>query len=86
MGSAKNNIRPVGVIKITDPRGYAYLPSLLRKEVNCKGKDEIPFFINANCVLLVRKDADIKQILEGLEVLKKDLLLRYEKPRGRNVE
>jgi hypothetical protein len=73
-----NNLRPVGTIKVTDPRGYAYLPKILRKEIKCEGKDEIPFFINANCVLLVRKDADIDKILEGLDVLKKDLLLRFE--------
>jgi len=46
--------------------------------VGCEGKDEIPFFINANCVLLVRKDADIHKVLEGLDILKKDLLLRFE--------
>jgi hypothetical protein len=74
-----DNIRPVGKIKITDQRGYAYLPKILRQEVNCRGKDEIPFFINANCVLLVRKDADLEKILRGLEVLKKDLLLRFER-------
>jgi hypothetical protein len=73
-----NNLRPVGTIKITDPRGYAYLPKILRKEIRCEGKDEIPFFINANCILLVRKDADIDKILKGLDILKKDLLLRFE--------
>jgi hypothetical protein len=71
-------LRPVGHIKIIDPRGYAYFPRLLRKEVNAKGKDEIPFFLDANCVLLVRKDANLRQVLEGLEVLKRDLLLRVE--------
>jgi len=70
------SLRPVGAIKLTDPRGYAYLPKILRKEVNCQGKDEIPFFMDANCVLLIRKDADLDKILKGLEVLKKDLILR----------
>jgi len=72
-------IRPVGKVKIHDERGYAYLPKLLREEVGAKGKDEIPFFIDANCVLLVRKGAKLEEILEGLEVLKKDLLLRVKK-------
>lgn len=81
-----NNIRPVGVIKITDPRGYGYIPRIVRKELACEGKDEIPFFINANCVLLVRKDADLKKILEGLEVLKKDLALRFEKQREKRPQ
>jgi hypothetical protein len=73
-----NNLRPVGTIKITDPRGYVYLPKLLRKEVGCERKGEIPFFMSANCVLLVRRDVDLKRILEGLDVLKKDLALRFQ--------
>jgi len=68
--------RPVGKITIFDKRGYAYLPKIIRKEVGADGKDEIPFFIDANCVLLVRKGADLKEILEGIEILKKDLMLR----------
>jgi hypothetical protein len=79
-------LRPVGHIKIIDPRGYAYFPRLLRKEVNAKGKDEIPFFLDANCVLLVRKDANLRQVLEGLEVLKRDLLLRVETEEERPKE
>jgi hypothetical protein len=78
-----NNIRPVGVIKVTDPRGYGYLPKILRKEVGCEGKGEIPFFIDANCVLLVRKDADLEEILKGLDVLKRDLMLRFEREKRR---
>ncbi len=78
MVKVKESLRPVGVIKITDSRGYAYFPKFLRREVGCEGKGEIPFFISANCVLLVRKDADIQKVLEGLDILKKDLLLRFE--------
>ncbi len=72
-------VRPVGKVKIYDERGYAYLPKLLRKEVGVEGNDEIPFFIDANCVLMVRKGAKLEEILEGLEVLKKDLILRAKK-------
>ena len=72
-------IRPMGVIRIFDPRGYSYLPKIIREELGTEGRDEVPFFINANCVLLVRKGADLREIIEGLEVLKRDLLLRAEK-------
>jgi hypothetical protein len=75
----KGQLRPVGEIKIVDPRGYAYLPKILRKEVNATGKTSISFFISANCVLLIRKGADLQRIIEGLEILKKDLILRIEK-------
>jgi hypothetical protein len=75
----KGQLRPLGEIKIIDPRGYAYLPKILRKEVNATGKTSIPFFISPNCVLLIRKGADLQRIIEGLEILKKDLILRIEK-------
>jgi hypothetical protein len=75
----KGQLRAMGQIKIVDPRGYAYLPKILRKEIKAKGRASIPFFINANCVLLVRKGADIEKIIEGLDILKKDLILRVEK-------
>ena len=68
--------RPVGKITIFDKRGYAYLPKIIRKEINAIDENEIPFFIDANCVLLVRKGADLKEILDGIEILKKDLVLR----------
>ena len=69
----------MGVIRIFDPRGYSYLPKIIREELGTEGRDEVPFFIDANCVLLVRKEAKLTEIIEGLEVLKKDLLLRAEK-------
>lgn len=68
--------RPVGKIRIFDRRGYAYLPKIIRKEIDTNDENEIPFFIDANCVLLVRKGADLKEILEGIEILKRDLVLR----------
>ncbi len=35
-----------------------------------------PFYINANCVLLVRKGATKEDVIHGLEVLKQDIELR----------
>jgi hypothetical protein len=72
----KNGVRPLGRIKIFDPRGYAYLPKVLRNEVGAQGTDDIKFFISANCVLLARKGASLDDLLLGLDVLKQDLKLR----------
>jgi len=76
----KSDIRPVGYIKIVDDRGGAYLPKQLREEVGVgEGeKDKIPFFMNANSVLLIRKGATKEDVLEGLDILKRDLNLRWK--------
>ncbi|HML01928.1 MAG TPA: hypothetical protein VK487_01000 [Candidatus Bathyarchaeia archaeon] len=68
--------RPVGKILLHDERGYAYIPKILRKELGLEGKGEIPFYLDANCVLLVREGATKKDVLKGLDVLKDDLKLR----------
>ena len=69
--------RPIGEIVIHDPRGYAYIPKIVRKEVGIKGKGKIPFYVDANVVLLVREDATKEDIIKGLEILKEDLKLRW---------
>jgi len=83
---AKKDPRSLGEIRIYDPRGYSYFPRVVRKELNVQGVDKIPYYIDANCVLLVRKGATKKDILEGMDLLKKDLKLRWkeeEQPKGR---
>ena len=70
--------RPVGTINVHDPRGYSFIPQLVRKELGIEGKDRIPFFLDANVVLLVRKGATRLEILAGLEVLREDLKLRWK--------
>lgn len=70
--------RPLGKILVHDERGYAYIPKIVRKEIGLKGKGEIPFYVDANCVLLVRKDATKEEILKGLDLLKDDLKLRMK--------
>jgi len=72
----KRKVRPVGEIAIHDERGYAYLPKIIREEIGIEGKGRVPFYIDANCVLIVRKDANLEEILEGLEILRRDILLR----------
>ena len=79
-------IRPVGHINIYDDRGYAFLPQLVRKELGVKGKDKIPFFLDANIVLLVRKDVKRKDILKGLEILKEDLKLRWKEEAEKSAQ
>ena len=75
--------RPIGKVIIYDKRGYAYLPKVLRNEVGVEGKGEIPFYIDANCILLVRKEAQKGDILKGLDLLKHDIDLRWkEEKRG----
>jgi len=67
--------RPVGKVKVFKKR-LGYLPKILLKEVGAGEGDEIPFYIDANTVLLVRKDATLEDIIRSLEVLKEDLKLR----------
>lgn len=71
-----DTFRPLGKIKMMDDRGYAYIPQMIREELGLKGKDEIPFVVDANCVLLVRKNASLKDVVDGIDILKKDIELR----------
>lgn len=68
--------RTLGTIKVHDKHGYAYIPKMIRDELGIDGKDDIPFVVDANCVLLVRKGASLDSILKGIDILKKDLELR----------
>lgn len=72
----------VGNIKMNDSRGYTYLPRMLRDELGLdkvKAGDQVPFFLDAYCVLLVRKDATPEDVLKGLDILKQDLKLRVRR-------
>jgi bifunctional DNA-binding transcriptional regulator/antitoxin component of YhaV-PrlF toxin-antitoxin module len=51
----------------------------VRRELGVEGKDGIPYYINANTVLLVRKGASKEDVLRSLDILKQDIELRaYE--------
>jgi hypothetical protein len=76
---ASKKARPIGHINIHDPRGYGFVPQIVRKELGIEGRGKIPFFLDANVVLLIRKGASRGDILEGLDVLKQDLKLRWKK-------
>lgn len=70
--------RPVGQIVIHDERGYGYIPKIIRKEVGLEGTGKIPFYLDANCVLLVRDGATKDEIMNGLDILKSDINLRWK--------
>lgn len=74
--------RPFGTIRILDRRGYAYIPKMLQAELGVKGKGDVPFYVDANVVLLARKDVGTEEILKGLDLLKNELKLRLENKTG----
>jgi hypothetical protein len=77
-------IRPHGTLKIVDSRGYTYLPKNVQDELGITnmGKDnEVPFVLDANVVVLLRRGATADDVLKGLEILKEDLKLRETKKR-----
>ncbi len=69
--------RPIGEITVHDKRGYGYIPKIVRKEVGLKGIGKISYYLDANCVLLVRHGATKEEIMDGLDVLKRDIDLRW---------
>lgn len=70
--------RPIGKIVIHDTRGYAYIPKIVRREIGLEGKGKIPYYLDANVVLLVRENATKDDIVKGLDILKEDLQLRWK--------
>jgi len=77
----EEEVRPVGTINIHDPRGYSFIPRIVREELGIKGKDRIPFFIGTDVILLVRRGSKLKEILKGLEIL-----IEILKARSKNRE
>lgn len=77
-----SNLRSTGEINVHDPRGYSYIPRIVRKEVGLEGKGKISFFLDANVVLLIRQSATKDDVLKGLEVLKQDLQLRWKEEKN----
>lgn len=73
-------LRPHGYIKKIEKRGYAYIPKKLQDELGILQEEtaEIPVFLNANVLFLVRKGAKRHEVLKGLEILVEDLKLRWK--------
>jgi hypothetical protein len=57
--------------------GKAHIPVIIRKE--CAAQ-KIPFVINANSVLLFNPSLDLDSLLESIDVLRRDVKLRYGTP------
>jgi len=57
-------------------KGKSHIPKIIRQETSIKPGEAIPYIINANAVLLFNPDISAEELIEGLEVLKRDLLLR----------
>lgn len=73
-------LRPHGYIKKVEKRGYAYIPVKLQEELGVLHDEtaEIPVFVDANVLFLVRKGAERDEIIKGLEILIEDLKLRWK--------
>lgn len=74
-------LREMGFISKLQKGGYFYLPKVIQTELGTwkKEKDKVPFVCDANCVLLIRKNAQRDEVLKGLAVLILDLELRWKK-------
>lgn len=75
----KNIIEPSGIIK-TYHRGYGWLPEKLRKELNATEPTEIPYILDANCAILLRKGVNQQDILNGLSALIHHLSAKWRIP------
>ena len=76
----ENDIKPQpqGTIKLYDGRGYAKFPSSILQDLGIgeKANEEIPYVSHPNCILLINPNANLRDIIEGLDVLKSVLKLR----------
>jgi len=66
-------------------RGYGWLPELLRKELgilNATGTSKIPYILDANCVILLHKNATQNDILSGLSALIYHLSAKWKVPKN----
>lgn len=63
-------------------RGYGWLPGMLRKELDAEAPSEIPFFIDANVALLIKKDATKEDVMKGLSALIKHLSVKWKISEG----
>ena len=72
---ATQTIKPQGTLK-PSKTGSTHLPKLIRKELG--NTKEIPFVADAHTVILFNPEKTPKQILQSLDILKRDIQLRIE--------
>ena len=80
-------IKPVGYIKTTR-RAKSHIPKLIMQETSVELGGRIPYLIDAHAVLLFNPHISTKELIESLEVLKREVILRSSeedsgKPRKR---
>lgn len=68
-------INPQGTLK-PSKTGSTHLPKLIRKELG--DVKEIPFVADAHTVILFNPEKTPEQILQSLDILKRDIQLRIE--------
>lgn len=68
-------IRPVGVIR-ANKAGKAHIHKMIIEEC---GGHAIPYVINASTVLLYNPNLNLRELLESIDVLKRDVKLRVQK-------
>jgi len=71
----KLKIKPVGYLKTTKT-SKSHIPEIIRRETSVEPGGRIPYLIDANAVLLFNPDVSAEELIESLEVLKRDVLLR----------
>jgi len=54
--------------------GKAHIPVIIRKECDAQ---KIPFVITANSVLLFNPNLELDSLLESIDILRRDVKLRY---------
>lgn len=72
----KPNIRPVGVIK-ANKDNKAHIHKVIIEE--CGGRN-IPYVINASTVLFYNPKLTLESLLASIDVLKRDVQLRWKNP------
>lgn len=50
---------------------------MLRKELDAEAPSEIPFFIDANVALLIKKGANQEDVMKGLSALIRHLSVKW---------
>jgi len=71
-------IKPVGYLKTTKT-SKSHIPHLVRRETGTNPGDKIPFVIDARSVLLYDPDLSAQELINSLEVMKQDIMLRVQK-------
>lgn len=74
----KEKIKPVGWLKTTKA-SKTHIPGIIRRETDVSPGEKIPYIINARSVLLYDPKLSAQELIDSLNVLKQDILLRKEK-------